>query len=140
MQGTAKTDDPFKLKTIISEQQKGIILLRAQHRLLCHLCFGATSEKISTNQLPLFNTELDLFEQEKTYHCCNGLLTRIGEESTKQVEYIPTSVKAKDYVGCKYICKHFKGKHASLPKQLPKSFTTTSLIAYLIVSKYRAIG
>jgi transposase len=173
------TDDPDKLKTIISEQQKEINLLRAQLQLLRHQRFGATSEKISPDQLPLFSTdpedyknalekesidievrshkrkpkrrlgfadnlpvervELDLPEEEKTCSCCNTPLTKIGEESTKQVEYVPASVKVKDYIRFKYACKHCEGtvKRAALPPQLiPKSFATASLIAYLIVSKY----
>jgi transposase len=179
MQGTATTNDPVKLKTIISEQQKEINLLRAQLRLLRHQRFGATCEKISPDQLPLFNTdpneyhdalekesasievrshkrkprrrlgfaedlpveriELDLPEEEKNCSCCHKPLTKIGEESTKQVEYIPASVKVKDYVRFKYACKHCEGtvKRAALPNRIiPKSFATASLIAYLIVSKY----
>lgn len=89
--------------------------------------------------LPVERVELDLPEDEKTCSCCQQPLTKIGEESTKQVEYIPASVIVKDYVRFKYACKHCEGtiKRAALPSQLiPKSFATASLLAYLIVSKY----
>lgn len=95
MQGTAIRDDPFKLKTIVTEQQKGIILLKPQLRLLRHQRFGANSEKKFTDQLPLVNTEMDLFEEDETCCCYIGPLTKIGEESTNQVEYIPASVRVK---------------------------------------------
>ena len=179
MQVTTTTDDPVKLKTIIHEQQKEITLLRQQLHLLRHQRFGSTSEKISPDQLPLFNTdleeyknaledhsldiqvrshkrhpkrrlgfaenlpveriELDLPDDEKMCSCCHKPLTKIGEESTKQVEYIPARVHVKNYVRFKYACKQCEGaiQRAALPKQLiPKSFATASLIAYLIVSKY----
>jgi transposase len=117
--------------------------LRPQLRLLRNQRFGATSEKISLNKLPSFNAELSLSQEEKTCLYCNGLLTGIGADSTKQIEHIPASIKAKDYVVFKYACKHCEGtvKRASLPNQLiHKRFATTSLIAYLKVSKYRAVG
>ena len=89
--------------------------------------------------LPVERVELDLAEDQKTCACCQQRLIKIGEESTKQVEYIPASVKVKNYVRFKYACKHCEGtiKRAELPSQLiPKSFATASLLAYLIVSKY----
>jgi hypothetical protein len=125
------------------DNKKGIILLRIQHQLFHHQHFGATSKKISSDQLALFNTELDLFEEQKTDPCCNRLLTKIGDESTKQMEYVLALVKVKNYRRFKYTFKHYIGtiKRASLPTQLiPRNFPTASLIAYLIERKYRTIG
>lgn len=179
MQGQAITDDPVKLKTIIHEQQKEISLLRAQLKLLQHHRFGASAEKLSPDQIPLFSLslenrrplfegeslditvrsylrkpkrrlgfadnlpveriELDIADADKTCACCQSPLTRIGEESTKQVEYVPASVTIKEYVRLKYACRHCHGeiKRAPLPPQLiPKSFASPSLVAHVIVSKY----
>ncbi len=82
---------------------------------------------------------IDLKEHEKTCSCCNSQMTHIGEDTTRQVEYIPASLVAKDYVRYKYACKACEGtiKRATLPNRLiPKSIASASLLAYLIVSKF----
>ena len=122
MQGTATTDDPLKLKTIICRKQNGINLLRAQLGLLRHLRIGATSEKIFLDNLPSFNTVSVFHEEYKTASCYIGPVTKIGEYSTKPVAFFATPVKVKNYVVFIYTCKHFAGAitSASLLNHFPK--------------------
>jgi len=70
---------------------------------------------------------IDLDEHEKACARCNTLMTYIGEEATRQVEYIPASLVAKDFVLLKYACKACKStiKRTTLPKRLiPKSIAS----------------
>jgi len=179
MQGKATfTINPEILIQVIDEQQKEIELLRAEIRLLRHNRFGASSEKISPDQVPLFlnedqalkqtetprpditvkshvrkprrrlgfdedlpvdRVELDLPEDQKTCSCCAEPLIKIGEETSRQAEHIPATVRIKEYVRFKYACRRSEGeiRRASTPPQLiKKSFASSSLVANLVVSKY----
>lgn len=89
--------------------------------------------------LPVEKIIIDLDEKDKTCSCCNNEMTKIDEETTHEVEYIPATLVAKDYVRLKYACKHCEGdiKLAKLPNRLiPKSIASASLVANLIVSKF----
>lgn len=83
--------------------------------------------------------EVDLDESEKVCDCCQGRLHRIGEDCTRQIDYIPHQVRVIETVRPKYGCRQCEVgiKQKSLPASpIPKSMATPSLLAFLIVSKY----
>jgi len=97
------------------------------------------SRIVIDKSLPVEKIIIDLDEKDKRCSYCNNQMTKIGDETTHEVEYIPATLVAKDYVRLKYTCKHCEGniKLAKLPNRLiPKSIASASLIAYLIVSKF----
>lgn len=66
-------------------------------------------------------------------------MTKIGEDITKKVEFIPATLKVKEYARAKYACKHCQGhiKRADLPPMImSKSVLSASILAYIIVSKF----
>ena len=68
MQGIAPlTTDYKQLHQIIHEQQKEIEHLRAENQLLRHHRFGASSEKLSPDQIPLFFTDPAADNLEKSH-------------------------------------------------------------------------
>jgi len=83
--------------------------------------------------------DIDLPEEEKTCPCCDTEMTKIGEDITKKVEFVPATLKVREYARAKYACKHCQGhiKRADLPPMiLPKSVLSASILAYIIVSKF----
>jgi len=92
-----------------------------------------------SKDLPRQRVSLDLADHEKTCPCCDASLTKITDEITEKVEYVPASLVVKEFARAKYACKSCEGHivRAPLPTMLlPKSIFTASLLAYLIVSKF----
>jgi transposase len=80
----------------------------------------------------------DLSDAEKICEC--GVhLTRIGEEVSEQLKYIPAQVSVIQHLRPKYACKPCQDnvKIAPMPVLLlPKSIATPELVAHTIISKY----
>ena len=80
----------------------------------------------------------DISDAEKIGDCgCQ--LTRIGEEITEQLKYIPAQLSVVQHVRPKYACKPCQEnvKIAPMPiLLLPKSIATPELVAQTIVAKY----
>jgi len=91
------------------------------------------------NNLPRVRQEYDLAEEEK--HCkCGATLTKIGEDRSEQLEFIPAKVQIIEHVKFKYACKCCEDtiKIAKGPKlPIPKSIASSSLLAYILVSKFK---
>jgi transposase len=96
------------------------------------------------DSLPRVEQIHDIGEEEKRC-ACGTLKSRIGEESSEQLDYIPATVRVIRHIRPKYVCKHCEGVEADepavsiapLPQQLlPKSIATAGLIAHIITSKY----
>jgi hypothetical protein len=83
--------------------------------------------------LPRERIEHDLPEAEK--RCpCGCTLTRIGEETSEQLDVIPAQVRVLQHVRIKYACKDCEEtiKTASLPAQpIPKSNASAGLLAHM---------
>lgn len=81
----------------------------------------------------------DITEDDKLCSCgCQ--LTKIGEDITQQLEYIPAIVQILEHKKYKYACKQCEETivTAKLPPQpIPKSIATPGLLSHIIVSKYR---
>lgn len=80
----------------------------------------------------------DITENET--HCgCGCRLTKIGEEITEQLKYIPAELSVVQYVRPKYACKSCQEtvKIAPMPiLLLPKCIATPELVAQTIIAKY----
>jgi len=126
-----KTDDNKTLVALQNDPNNKTLVKSHQRR--------KHSKIIINDDIAVERVIIDLDEHEKTCSCCNTLMTHIGEDTTRQVEYIPASLVAKDFVRLKYACKACEStiKRATLPKRLiPKSIASPSLMAYLIVNKF----
>ena len=87
----------------------------------------------------------DIPEEEKVC-ACGCKLTRIGEETSKQLHIERPKFKVIVNVRPKYVCKQCEGtadensptvKIAPVPPQIiPKSFATAALLAYIIIAKF----
>ncbi len=152
--------------------------LREQLNLLLAKRYGPSSEKVSPDQLGLFNEaeaerlaeedspasvpvaararkrggrkplpdclprvriEHDLPEEEKTCPCgCE--LTRIGEDSSAQLDIVPAQVRVLQHVRLKYACKGCEEtiRGAPLPaRPIHKSNASPGLLAHIAVAKYQ---
>ncbi|WP_284186116.1 IS66 family transposase [Vibrio algivorus] len=95
--------------------------------------------------LPREVIELDLTEDEKQCSCCKHLLHKIGEDRSEKLEFTPAVLKVLEYVRPKYACRQCEqtqdNSHIvqkSAPQSIiPKSFATESLLANIILGKYR---
>jgi transposase len=89
--------------------------------------------------LPRERIEHDLTATEKTCPC-GCTLTRIGEETSEQLDVIPAQVRVLQHVRIKYACKACEEtiKIAALPPQpIPKSNAAPGLLAHIAVAKYQ---
>ena len=89
-------------------------------------------------ELPREQIIYDLTEEEK--QCgCGCQLSKIGEEKSEQLDYIPAKLQVIEHIRYKYACKGCEDtiRYAKLPnKPLPKANATAGLLAYIMVSKY----
>jgi transposase len=88
--------------------------------------------------LPREVIEHDIPAEEKTCDC-GSPLSRIGQEITEQLKYIPPKLWVLQHIRHKYACKPCQEnvKIAAMPMLLlPKSIATPELIAYTAVSKF----
>jgi transposase len=86
----------------------------------------------------------DLPEEDKTCPC-GSPLTRIGEEVSEKVDFIPAKIQVVRHVRPKYACRECEGveddsptvKIAPMPPQvIPKGIATPGLLAYVLASKF----
>ncbi len=80
----------------------------------------------------------DIKEADKICNCGTAL-SRIGEEITEQLKFIPASLSVVQHVRPKYACKPCQEtvRIAPMPTLLlPKSNATPELVAHTIVAKY----
>ncbi len=93
---------------------------------------------IDLTKLPHVRHLHDLSEEEKHCDCCGKKMEHIGEDITKQLEYIPAILQVLEHVKYKYACKACnKLKEAKKPESpLPKSIATASLLTEVIIKKY----
>jgi transposase len=88
--------------------------------------------------LPRVQQIHDLAEAEKIC-ACGCALTKIGDETTEQLDFIPARVQVIQHVRYKYACKACEEtiKTAKGPKHpIPKSIASPGLLAHIAVSKF----
>ena len=83
--------------------------------------------------------EHDIAELSKTCECgCQK--TKIGEEISERLEYIPAKLFVEQHVRLKYACKQCEGEIAiaePAPSMIPKSNASADLLAYVVTAKYQ---
>ena len=94
--------------------------------------------------LPRIDIVHDLSEDEK--QCgCGVELSRIGEEVSEKLDYVPARLRVERHIRYKYACKNCEGveddgptvRIAPAPVQLiPKSNATAGLLAHIAVTKF----
>ncbi|WP_419902273.1 IS66 family transposase [Kiloniella sp.] len=92
-----------------------------------------------SKDLPRVRIEHDIPEEEKICACGCGLMARIGEEVTEQLDIIPAKMQVLQHVRFKYACKSCEEgvTIAPLPPQpIPKSIASAGLLAYVVTGKY----
>jgi len=94
--------------------------------------------------LPRVIIEHDIPEAEKTC-ACGKHKTRIGEETSEQLDIIPPKVQVLRHVRYKYACRSCEGTEddgptvviAPMPPQpIPKSNASPGLLAYIVIAKF----
>jgi transposase len=96
------------------------------------------------DHLPLIRREHDLKDGDKPCPCCQEPRTRIGEESSWQIEYIPGFFQRIEHVRLKYACRHCEQNAlnpsielADKPIQpIDKGMAGPGLLAYVVTAKY----
>jgi transposase len=97
------------------------------------------------NTLPREIIELDLDDHEKQCSCCKHRLHKIGEDRSEKLKFTPAVLKVLEYVRPKYACRQCEKAQDNstivqkpVPQSIiPKSFATESLLANIILGKYR---
>jgi transposase len=89
--------------------------------------------------LPRKRVEYDLDDDAKTCSCgCQK--TKIGEEISERLEYIPAKMVVEQQVRFKYACKQCEGELAIAdvpPSMIPKSNAGPDLLAFVTTAKFQ---
>lgn len=94
--------------------------------------------------LPRVDVIHDISDDEKMCDCGHKM-SRIGQDESEKLDYIPAKVRVLRHIRLKYACKHCEGvesdgptvKIAPVPVQLiPKSNATPGLLAHILTSKF----
>lgn len=97
-----------------------------------------TGRKPLPANLPRKQVIHDLPESEKLCPC-GCMLTKIGEETSEQLDYIPATLQVIQNIRYKYACKSCEDtvRRAPVPATpLPRSNATAGLLAEIITSKF----
>lgn len=89
--------------------------------------------------LPRKTIEIEPSEEEMVCENCGSRKSRIGEEVTEKLEYVPASFYVKRYVRNKYACKNCQNNVSigQLPAMIiDKGVPGESLLAHIITCKY----
>ena len=95
-------------------------------------------------ELPRIDIIHDL-DEDKKQCACGTQLSRIGEEVSEKLDYIPARLRVERHIRYKYACKNCEGvdddgptvRIAPVPVQLiPKSNATAGLLSHIAVAKF----
>jgi transposase len=82
----------------------------------------------------------DVPVEERVCSCCGGAMTKIGQETSEQIDYIPASVYIIEHVRPKYACRNCQDGTvvtAAKPRQpIEKGLPGAGMLAHVITSKY----
>jgi transposase len=91
------------------------------------------------DHLPHIRIPHDVPEAEKTCSCCGGPKTRIGEDESRELDFIPARLEVKVHILPKYACPKCRDGVASPPvppKPIPGGIAGAGLVSFVIVSKF----
>jgi transposase len=90
--------------------------------------------------LPRKTVEIDVPPEDRKCKCCGKEMTKIGQETSEQIEYVPASAYVLETVRPKYACKHCPDGTvvtAERPRQpIEKGLPGPGMLAHVAVSKY----
>ncbi len=101
--------------------------------------------KALPDHLPRTRIEHDIPEEDKRCSC-GCMKTRIGEETSEQLNIIPAKIEVLRHVRFKYACRTCEGIEddgpavtiAPMPKQpIPKSNASPGLLAHIVTAKFQ---
>ncbi|WP_246196071.1 IS66 family transposase [Aquisphaera giovannonii] len=95
--------------------------------------------RASLDHLPHVRIEHDLPEAEKSCPCFGGMKRRIGEDTSRELEFIPAKLEVRVHVLPKYACPRCKGGVAAPPvptKPVPGGIAGAGLVSFVLVSKF----
>ena len=98
-----------------------------------------TSRRTRVDHLPHIRIPHDLPECEKTCSCCGGPKTLIGQDESRELDFIPARLEVKVHVLPKYACPKCRDGVASPPvppKPVPGGIAGAGLVSFVIVSKF----
>ncbi|MCX7192353.1 MAG: IS66 family transposase [Proteobacteria bacterium] len=90
--------------------------------------------------LPREEVKHTLPESECTCACCNGRMSKIGEDITERVKYIPARVVVTKHLNAKYVCRKCdRFITASVPKSMVpgSNYGSPEFLAQIACSKYQ---
>jgi transposase len=83
---------------------------------------------------------IDVPAEQRKCGCCGQEMTRIGEETSEQIEWVPASACILETVRPKYACKHCPDGTvitADKPRQpIEKGLPGPGMLAHVITNKY----
>src|SRR5690606_31805881 len=82
--------------------------------------------------------EYTLAPEERTCSC-GQVCERIGDESSEQLDWVPSSLVVLEHIRVKYACQLCEGKVAIAPvpdQVIEKGLAGTGLLSYVLTSKY----
>jgi transposase len=91
------------------------------------------------DHLPHIRIPHDVPEAEKICSCCGGPKTRIGEDESRELDFIPARLEVKVHVLPKYACPKCRDGVISPPvppKVVPGGIAGVGLVSFVIVSKF----
>ncbi len=98
-----------------------------------------TPRRARFEHLPHIRIEHDLTLAEKTCSCCGAPKVKIGEDESRELEYIPARLEVRVHVLPKYACSKCRDGVASPPvppKPTPGGLAGPGLVAFVVVSKF----
>jgi transposase len=98
-----------------------------------------TPRRARFEHLPHIRIEHDLTLAEKTCSCCGAPKVRIGEDESRELEFIPARLEVRVHVLPKYACSKCRDGVASPPvppKPTPGGMAGPGLVAFVVVSKF----
>lgn len=98
-----------------------------------------THRRASFDHLPQVRIEHDLPEADKICSCCGQAKCRIGEDLSRELEFIPAQLEVLVHVPPKYACSKCKDGVASPPvppKPVPGGIAGPGLVSFVLVSKF----
>lgn len=100
---------------------------------------GHGRKKLPRN-LPRKRVVIDVPAEQRKCACCGAEMTKIGEETSEQIDYVPASVYVIETARPKYACKHCPDGTvvtADKPRQpIEKGLPGAGMLAHVITSKY----
>ena len=91
------------------------------------------------DHLPHIRIPHDVPESEKTCSCCGGPKTHIGDDESRELDFIPARLEVKVHVLPKYACPKCRDGVSSPPvppKPIPGGIAGAGLVSFVITSKF----